>query len=212
MPPSRSRKLLVSTLLAGLITPLSLAAGAAEAGYAPEPSPARDHQALYDRAGLDAETREALEAARAAHHQALAEHRQRLDAILDDDQRAALASARRARHEAHRAAWREARQARLEALFDEWRLDTATRTALDEAQADFREQARALRERDFESREVRRAAWQALRESHREALAAHLDDARLAQLRQAMRPAHRGHGPHHGSPGGGLQGRSHQDG
>jgi len=56
---------------------------------------------------LDAETRQALDEARAEHRQTIrelrADHRQRLDEILDDDQHAALEQARRELHEQRRA-------------------------------------------------------------------------------------------------------------
>ncbi|ATJ83969.1 hypothetical protein ACFPTY_13125 [Halomonas beimenensis] len=206
MTPILSRKRLVTLLLAGLATPLSLVAGASPSdGPERGPQVAPHLQALYDRAGLDAETREALHEARAEHRRTLrelqAEHRQRLAEILDDDQRAALEQARRELHEQRRAELREARQARLDALYDEWDLDTATREALGDAQADFREQARALRERRFDDREARREAWRTLRDDFRDTLAEHLDERQLDQLHEALRPPRRAPGRHHrGTP------------
>lgn len=206
MIPTLARKRLVPLLLAGLASPLSLAAGDSPPDGADRGPQAAPHlQVLYDRAGLDAETREALHDARAEHRRTLrelqAEYRQRLDEVLDDDQRAALDRARRELHEERRAELREARQARLEALYDDWGLDAATREALGTAQADFREEARALRDQSFDDRGARRDAWRALREDFRGKLAEHLDERQLDQLREALRPPRQAHAPHHrGAP------------
>lgn len=206
MIPILARKRFVTLLLAGLATPLSLAAGASPpdgADRGPQAGPRL--QALYDRAGLDAETREALHEARTEHRRTLrelqAEHRQRLAELLDDDQRAALERARREWQAERRAELSAARQARVDALYDEWGLDTATREALGDAQADFRERARALRERRFDERGARRDAWRTLRDDFRDTLATHLDERQLDQLHAALRPPRHTPDPQHrGAP------------
>ncbi|UYG06954.1 hypothetical protein [Halomonas sp. M4R1S46] len=200
---SLTRKLFAPALLAAAIAPLALSASAApdEGGHHREHR-AEQREALFERAGLDAETRDALAEARAEHHQALqelqAEHRERLEEILDDDQRAALEQAKREMRQEWRAEQRQARETRLEALFDEWQLDEATRETLREQRAAFHAEAQALHDQTFDSREDRRAAWQALRADYRETLAEHLDEEQLSRLREAMRPDHKGPGSHHG--------------
>ena len=207
-----TRTLFAPALLAAAIAPLALSASAAPGdgahhGKGPEFHAGRDHsteqrEALFERAGLDAETRDALAEARAEHRQALqelqAEHRERLEEILDDDQRAALEQAKHEMRQEWRAEQRQAREARLEALFDEWQLDEATRETLREQRAAFHAKARALHDQTFDSREDRRSAWEDLRAEYRATLAEHLDEEQLGRLREAMRPDHKGPGPHHG--------------
>ncbi|MDN3557753.1 hypothetical protein [Halomonas maura] len=203
---SLTRKLFAPALLAAAIAPLALSAsaepGEGERYVRGGPSHAEQREALFERAGLDAETRDALAAARAEHHQAQQalrqDYRERLDEILDDDQRAALEQARREMRQEWRAEQRQAREARLEALFDEWQLDEASREALREQRDAFHAEAQALHDRTFDSREDRRAAWEGLRTEYHEALAERLDEAQLSQLREAMRPGRHGPGPHHG--------------
>ena len=203
---SLTRKLFAPALLAAAIAPLALSASAAPGEGEPHGRGgslhAEQREALFERAGLDAETRDALAEARAEHHQALqelqAEHRERLEEILDDDQRAALEQAKREMRQEWHAEQRQAREARLEALFDEWQLDEASREALREQRDAFHAEAQALRDQTFDSREDRRAAWEALRTEYHEALAEHLDEEQLSHLREAMRPDHKGPGPHHG--------------
>ncbi|MBB3189496.1 hypothetical protein [Halomonas cerina] len=203
MTPILSRKRLVILLLAGLATPLSLTAGASPSdGHDRGPQTAPHLQALYDRAGLDAETREALNEARAEHQEALKalreEHRQRMDELLDDDQREALEKARREMREAQRAERREAMQERLAALVDSWELSEEKRQALRETRETLYTDMQTLREREFDSREARHEAWQALREEHHAALAEILTEEQIAEMREAVSPRHyrdqKGHG------------------
>ncbi|MDT8894499.1 hypothetical protein RSO41_07505 [Halomonas sp. I1] len=198
MTTSLSRKLLMPALLAALVAPLSLAASAS-----PDHAPRHgDHhkdvrQALFERAGIDQQTRDELSQARESYHQSMdelrAEHRQQVDEILGDDGKAALAKARQQLREEHRAEQRQAREARIDALFDEWELSEATREALATQRDTFRAKAEALGEREFENPEARHQAWKELIQSHREALSDYLDDDQLHALRDAMRPE--GHGP-----------------
>ncbi|RTR07069.1 hypothetical protein [Halomonas nitroreducens] len=201
-----TRTLFAPALLAAAIAPLALSASAAPGEGEPHgrggSSHAEQREALFERAGLDAETRDALAEARAEHRQALqalkAEHRERLEEILDADQRAALEQAKREMRREWRAEQRQARAARLEALFDEWQLDETTHETLREQRAAFHAEAQALRDQPFDSREDRRSAWRELRAEYRETLAEQLDEEQLRRLREAMRPAHKGSDAHHG--------------
>lgn len=210
------RKLLRPVLLAAIIAPLTLSAIAAphddEAHHGGEGQAwsekhhpqwhAERRQALYERAGIDEQTRQALETARAEHLEALKalreEHRQRMDELLDDDQREALEKARREIREAQRAERREAMQERLAALVDSWELSDEKREALRETRESLYADMQALRERDFDSREARREAWQALREEHHAALAEILTEEQITEMREAVSPRHdrdqKGHG------------------
>ncbi len=84
---------------------------------------------------------------------------------------------------AHRSALREA-------LFDSWSLSDDQRAALDSAHTAFRQEAKALHDRPFDSRDAKRDAWQTLREEHRQALDDILDDAQLAVIDQLRMPHH----------------------
>lgn len=210
LKPSLSRRLLMPALLAVAVAPLALTATAFpdKAGDWSEERQERmeEHrEALFERAGIDEATREALAEARDEHHQALRElheqHRERLGAILDEQQREALQVARRELREEYRAERREARQQRLTELVDGWGLSDAERAQLTEVRESFYAGMRALRDREFDSRKDRRDAWQALREEHHAALGELLSDEQIAELKAAMAPRGRhGHGRHHGHP------------
>lgn len=208
-----TRKLLMPALLAMAIAPLSLAALAA-----PSDSDNRWHeqrqerfeehrQALFERAGIDTETRSALEEARDEHKQALRElhtqHRERMDEILDEEQRDALREAkqemRQERHAEYRAERGQNMQQRFTELVDSWGLSDAERSELTELRESLYADMQELREQSFDSREERREAWQALRDEHQEALGELLSEDQLEELRDAMRNAfHKGHGKHYG--------------
>lgn len=124
-----SRKLLAPALLAIAIAPLALSAAAADHGKGAElhkeqrqeqrqeqreqwqearaEHRAEKRQALFERAGIDEPTREALKEARGEHHAAMRQlheqHHERLDQLLDDDQRAAMRVARGEMQEERRA-------------------------------------------------------------------------------------------------------------
>src|SRR5690554_7393249 len=82
MRRTTTRKLLIPALLAVAIAPMSLAAlaapGKSDGTWHEQRQEQREErrQALYERAGIDAETRSALEEARTEHQQALRELRE----------------------------------------------------------------------------------------------------------------------------------------
>ncbi|SHK28561.1 hypothetical protein [Halomonas caseinilytica] len=198
MTTSLSRKLLMPAVLAALVAPLSLAAHAAP-DHAPHPGDHRDdiRQEVFERAGIDQQTRDELKEAREAYHQSMdelrTEHRQQVDEILGDDGKAALEKAKQQMREEHHAERQQAREARVKALFDEWELSDATRDALAKQHDEFRTQAKALKAQEFEGPEERREAWKDLFQSHHEALSEYLNDEQMKALGNAMRPE--GHGP-----------------
>ncbi|SFU44653.1 hypothetical protein [Halomonas korlensis] len=217
-----SRKLLMPALLAVAIAPMSLAALAGQQGESSnkDENHARPHahhqqvrQALYERAGIDEATREALNQAQQEHYQALKdlqrEHRERMDELLDDEQRAALEAARRDMRNEWREERRAAMQERFESIVDGWDLSEEDREALRKTREALYADMQALREQDFESREERREAWQTVRNSHYEALSELLTDEQIAELKQAARPDGgnwHGHG-HRGDKKSGKQGK-----
>jgi len=222
MTRSLTRTLLAPALLVVAMAPLALFAGAApqEGGQHGDSEEHRQQheqrrRALFERAGIDAETREALEAARREYREALRDlreaHRQRLDEILGDEQREALATARRALYEEQRQEWRderrkehrEAMQQRLAALVDSWELSNPEREALREAREAIYADMQALRSREFDSPQARREAMRELRESHQEALGRILSDEQLAEMREAIEPRPR--------PGRDTHGRGRDD-
>jgi Spy/CpxP family protein refolding chaperone len=204
MRSSHTRKLLPA-LLAVAIAPLStaiLADSHGKDGGGHKAYHGHKQEALYEQADLDEATREALQEAREAYHQALRdlqrEHRDEVDEILDDDQREALEEARREMHEQWRDKRREAMQERLASLLDEWDLSDEDREALREAREGIYTDLEALREKEFDSREARRQAMRELRDEHHAALAEILDDDQLEELRAAMQPRHgKGRGKGH---------------
>ncbi|MBS9402813.1 hypothetical protein KG088_04150 [Halomonas sp. TRM85114] len=218
-----SRKLLMPALLAIAIAPVSLAAlagqhgeGHRNPGHGNHGHPHAHHQemrqALYERAGIDEETREALKRAHEEHHEALEElhreHRERMDELLDDEQRSALEAARRDMRDEWREERHAAMQERFEAVVDGWDLSEEDSEALRKTREALYADMQALRKQDFESREERREAWQTVRNSHYVALSELLNDEQIAELKQAARPdggnwhGHRGdkkkHGKQHG--------------
>ncbi|GGX86023.1 hypothetical protein GCM10007160_11550 [Litchfieldella qijiaojingensis] len=212
-----TRKLLMPALLAAAIAPLTLAAIASpgEGPHHPWSERHQEHrQALYERAGLDAETRAALDEAHREHREAMHElqhqHREQMAEILDDEQHEALRAAMREMHEEHHAERRQAMQERLNVLIDGWGLSEDERQALLDAREAMMSDARELRNQEFDSREDRRAAWLELRDEHRAALSEILSDEQMAELRDIMKPHHGHHKGHHGMPHG-KHGSSHQD-
>ncbi|MGQ4879755.1 hypothetical protein ACOJCM_14415 [Billgrantia sp. LNSP4103-1] len=212
MRRNATRKLLMPALLAVAIAPLSLAAVAAPSESQGDWQEQRQErfeerrQALFERAGLDEETRSALEEAHSEHMQALRElheqHRERMDDILDEEQREALREAKREmreeRHGEHGEQRRQNMQERLTTLVDSWELSDEERERLTELRESLYADVQELREQEFDSREARREAWQSLREAHREALGEVLTDEQIAALEAFMQPRHhKGHGKHH---------------
>ena len=217
MKMSLSRKWLAPALLAIAVAPLALSATAAhhgkgEGGWSEkhqqwQEARAEHRQALFERAGLEEATREALNEAHRQHREAMRElheqHRERLAEILDDDQRAALEEARGEMRREHRAEMleqrRSAMQERLEALVDDWDLSYEEREALHETRQAIYTDMSELRERDFDSREARRDAMREMRDEHQAALAEVLSAEQLEEMQTTIqRSDYRGHGKHHG--------------
>ncbi len=208
-----TRKLFAPALLAAAIAPLAFSVSAAPGqgeSHGQSGFHAEQREALFERAGLDAETRDELAQAEQEHREAIRELRQayrtQLDEILDDEQRAALDEARQEMRQEHRAEARAAIQARVDALIDGWDLDDETRRSLDALHRSFMDDTQALQARSFDSRDERRQAWKAMRDQHHDALAELLTAQQIAELEQAMRPphdgaGHRGKGAHRGEPG-----------
>ena len=222
------RKTLMPALLALAIAPLSLAATAGNHGD--DTAKGERYQqnaahldAMQQRLGFDDDTRAELEAAHAemrdahrdlkgqdfdsrderrdAYRELREQHRAALDDILTDEQRAELRSAKRENMQEHRAERREAMQERLTALVDGWELSDEERAALTETREALYRDMRELHEQEFDSRDERREAYQALRDEHRATLAELLDEQQLEELKAAMQPkgvkhGHRHHGKH----------------
>lgn len=198
MTRSFIRTLLTPALLAVAIAPLALSASAAPGGEGKQQGWSEEHrqqheqrrQALFERAGIDEETRQALEEARSEHYEAVRElreeHRQRVDEILGEGQREALEAARQEIREEQRAEHREAMQQRLTELVDSWELSDEEREALREAREAIYADMQALRERDFDSRQERHEAMRELREEHHEALAEILSDEQIEEMRSVL--------------------------
>ncbi|MCE0734328.1 hypothetical protein LWH48_16305 [Halomonas sp. G15] len=204
-----SRRILAPALLAMAIAPLALTATAApgDAERAEQRQQwqearaeryAEKRAALFERAGLDAETREALENAHREHRQAMAElreeHRDRIDELLSDDQQAALDEARREMREEYRTQKRQshakALQQRMTEMVDGWDLSEEEREALGELRRAHYADMAELRNRDFDSRQERREAYQALRDEHQAALAELLSEEQIEEMQQAVRKAY----------------------
>ncbi len=224
MTMSFTRKLLMPALLAVAIAPMSLTVLAGQHGEGHRKHGHENHghphahhqemrQALYERAGIDEATREALKQAHEEHYQAMEdlhrEHRERMDELLDDEQRAALEAARRDMRDEWREERHAAMQARFESIVDGWDLSEEDRETLRKTREALYADMQALREQDFETREERREAWQTVRNSHYDALSELLTDDQIAELKQAARP-HGGnwHG-HHEDGQQGQHGKQH---
>lgn len=209
-----SRTLMIPALLAFAIAPLALTAAADSHGksqdkrwehhhrYDPSRHEERRH-ALQERAGIDEETRQALEAARSEHHEAIKElheaHRQQMDEILGEEQREALRQAHHDMHAEYRTERREEIQDRIDALIDNWDLSDEERKTVRETREAIYADIQALRDRDFASRGDRRDAMREMRREHQTTLEALLDESQLEELREAMRPGNRsGWKGHHG--------------
>ncbi len=216
------RKTLAAALLALAIAPVALTATAAPDDGAETREQwleARaEHQAerraaLFERAGIDAATREALESASREHREAMAElrreHRERIDALLSDEQREALKAARLEMHQEYQAERHQRRatslQRRMTEMVDGWDLSEEEREALGELRREHYAAMAELRDRDFDSREARREAFQALRDEHQAALGELLTEEQLEEMRQTAREAY-GKGPKGGKGDG--QGRA----
>lgn len=215
MRRNATRNLLLPALLAVAIAPMSLAAIAApdkENGNWHEQRQERiqeQRQALFERAGLDEETRSALKEAHSEHRQAMRElheqHRNSMDEILDAEQRDALREAKRELRQEQQAERRDERrqdmQQRLTTLVDSWDLSDAEREELTKLRESLYADMQELREQSFDTREERREAWQALRDEHQEALGELLTEEQIEELGAAMRPSQqKGHG-HYGYGG-----------
>ncbi|MEQ4540780.1 MAG: hypothetical protein ABN479_17755 [Billgrantia sp.] len=207
-----TRNMLMPALLAVAIAPMSLAAVAApgqgEGGWHEQRQERfqERRQALFERAGLDEETRSALEEAHDEHMQALRElheqHRERMDEILDEEQREALREAKREMRQEHRAERggerRQSMQQRLTTLVDSWELSDEERERLTELRESLYADMQELRGQEFDSREERREAWQELRDEHHEALSEVLTEEQIDALKAFMQQGkHKGH-KHHG--------------
>lgn len=198
MPRSPISTLLAPALLAVSLASLALTASAAPGGSGHQQDWSGKHhqrdtqhrQALFERAGIDEATRQALREARTEHREALRElreeHRRRMDGLLDEAQREALAEARQEMREEQRAERREAMQQRLTALVDSWGLSDEEREALREAREAIYTDMQALRGGDVDSREGRREAMRELREEHQAALAEILSDEQIEEMRTAI--------------------------
>ncbi|WP_206022742.1 hypothetical protein [Billgrantia bachuensis] len=209
-----NRNLLIPALLAVAIAPMSLAAIAfpaqSDGGWHEQRHERFEErrQAMFERAGLDEETRSALEEAHDEHYQAMRElherHRERMDEILDEEQREALREAKREMRQERQGERRDERlqdmQERLTTLVDSWELSDAERERLTELRESLYADMQELRGQQFDSREERREAWQSLRDEHRDALGEVLTDEQIAALEAFMQPRHaKGHGGHRGA-------------
>ncbi|MCW4149646.1 hypothetical protein OM427_08895 [Halomonas sp. 18H] len=195
MTQSLTRKLLMPALLASLIAPLSLAVSAS----ADQRSDVK--QQLFEQAGIDQQTRDELQQARQDYREAMmelrTEHREKVEEILGEDGQAALEKAKQEMREEQRAEQRAARDERIQALFEQWELSDDTRGTLEQQLEQFRSDAKALKDKAFESPQARRDAWKALVTTQRDALSEHLDDEQMKALGDAMRSQGRG-GPQGG--------------
>lgn len=212
MRRNATRNLLIPALLAVAIAPMSLAATAAPSkddGWHEQRQERFEErrQVLFERAGLDEETRSELNEAHDEHIEALRElhqeHRERMDEILDEEQRDALREAKREmrqeRHGERRDERHEAMQERLTVLVDSWGLSDEERQRLAELRESLYDDMQGLHAQQFDSREARRDAWKSLRDEHREALGEVLTEEQIAALEAFMQPRHRhAHGKHHG--------------
>lgn len=204
-----ARKALLSAAVSAALLPVAMTATASpDRPEGPRHDGGEMRAELFDRAGIDAETRDELAEAEQEHREAMRElrhdYREQIDEILDDEQRAALDEARQEIHQEHRAERRDAIEARIDAVVDGWDLDDETRQSLDELRHAFMEDAQALKAQSFDSRDERRQAWKAMRDQHHDALAELLSEEQIGELEQAMRPphghGHRGERGHHGEP------------
>ena len=190
-----ARKALLSAAISAALLPITMSASAAPDRHEGPRHAGPDMRAeLYERAGIDADTREALKQAGIEHHEAIeelnADFREQRQEILGEDGMAAL---ERARH--------ELREERVNALVDKWELSAEDREAFNAARESFKEGAEALKAQDFESDEQRHDAWRELMTSSRDQMANILDEQQMRELKHALMPGHdqgpRGHGERH---------------
>lgn len=195
MTTSFTRKALIPTILTAVLLPVSMGALAGEKAamedHAPNHAGPHHEQRdeLFDRAGIDDATREALHQAEISHHDAIkqvnTDYREQRQQILGEDGMAAL-----------KQAGDELREERVTALMDEWQLSDDDRAKLQQTREGFHDSVQALRARDFESREARRQAWDELRTSTHAALVEVLSEEQIKELRHTMMPGR--DGGHHG--------------
>lgn len=188
-----ARKALLSAAVSAALLPVAMTATASpDRPEGPRHEGGEMRAELFDRAGIDAETREALKQAAMEHRQEVKElnddfREQRME-ILGEDGVAAL---ERARH--------ELREERINDLVDKWELSDDERDAFNAARESFKEGAEALKAQEFENPEARHDAWRELMSSTRDQLAEILDERQLRELKHTMMP---GHGDHpRGGPG-----------
>lgn len=205
-------------LLAALLVGGTIGLAQASPGNAPSAPPTGPHdrlEVLFDSWHLDDATRQAFDeeqqnyreqrdSLRQAHHERLAD-------ILSKEQLAALETLKaphrgfdhhgprddRRGPDAGPGAHRHDPQALFSALLKSWNLSDDQLAQLKAARSDFRDQAQALRERDFDSRDARHRAWQQLMQTQHDKLAQVLDADQMAVLEQ-LRPPH--DAPRHGGP------------
>ncbi|WP_051234310.1 hypothetical protein [Halomonas halocynthiae] len=204
------RQCFAPALLAAAMAPLSLSAIAApndatqndwREGHQQRYSEHR--QALFERAGIDAATRQALEDAQTAHRDTInalrKEHRELMDELISDEQRQALKNARQEIRQEMRDEHRQAVQLRIEEQLDEWELSTEEKQALSDIRESFQADMQDLKDRRFDSRDERRKAWQNLRQDHHDAIAEILSEEQIQELRSHMRGAIGSQRSRHGS-------------
>lgn len=195
---SFARKALLPAAIAAALLPFSLGAVAGDKpheGFEGR-GPGHEFRAdLFDRAGIDEKTLDALKAARDEHREAMKElndeYRAQREEILGEDGVAALKDAARQMHEE-----------RLNKLFDEWQLSDDDRSKVEDTLASFRGDFKSLADQDYEDRDERHAAWEELRQTHHDALAEVLSDEQIDELKNTMMLPRHHKGPgHHGKHG-----------
>lgn len=217
------RQWLAPALLAAAIAPLSLGAFAApgdgnQKGWseAHQQRQSEHRQALFERAGIDEQTRQALEDARKEHREAVKalrkEHRELMSELISDEQRQALNDARQEMRQEMRDERRQAMQLRMEEQFAEWELSEEQQQALSDIRESFYADMQALKNSEFDSRNERREAWQNMRQEHYDAMTEILSEEQIQELRSGMYQGmrnkmgsegyhHHGRGKHGGSWG-----------
>ena len=122
--------------------------------------------------------RDAIQAQREEHKAALAE-------ILDENQVKVLEaywSAGKPMHGKHMAEDGKQRMQLMGALFDSWDLDDDQRSALKDSFKSMRDDMESLKEKDFDSREARKAAFEELRKTQHDRLAKVLSEDQIKVL------------------------------
>lgn len=199
MSPHTIRQWFAPALLAAAIAPLSLSVLAAPGdGHGKQEGWSETHQqrysehrqALLERAGIDEETRQALDDVRQAHRAAIKElreeHREQMSELLNDDQRQALSDARQEMRQERRDERRQAIQQRMEEQFEAWELSEEKQQALSDIRESFYADMQDLKTSEFNSRHERREAWQNLRQEYHDAIAEILSEAQIQELRSTI--------------------------